>query len=150
MLAVALERSVKEQPPTGPQITARTCEQALGNAPWRDVDHIGAEHRQQFAGAAAVAHLGTPCRIGKVDPERRMDIRQPCMRPPCRDAFEMLLVEVARPPRDFGNMPREIDHMLAGAAAGLKHVAGFPLKKWLQHRADRLMVAVERRRVETT
>ena len=46
-------------------------------------------------------------------------------------------------------MPGEIHHMLAGAAAGLDHVAGFISEIPLQHRPDRLMVAMERRRVET-
>jgi len=40
--------------------------------------------------------------------------------------------------------------MLAGAAAGFHHVTGFPGKELLQHRPDRAMVAVKRRRVETT
>ena len=40
-------------------------------------------------------------------------------------------------------------HVLAGAAAGLDHVAGFACKKWLQHRPDRLMVAMKRRGIET-
>jgi len=47
-------------------------------------------------------------------------------------------------------MAGEIHHMLTGAAAGFHHVTGFPGKEWLQHRADRAMVAVKRRRVETT
>ena len=46
-------------------------------------------------------------------------------------------------------MPGEIHHVLAGAAAGLDHVAGTISEIPLQHRPDRLMVAVERRRVET-
>ena len=45
-------------------------------------------------------------------------------------------------------MAREIDHVLAGAAAGFDHVAGFAGEEWLQHRPDRLMVAVKGRRVE--
>ena len=49
----------------------------------------------------------------------------------------------------LGNMAGEIDHMLAGAAAGLDHVAGFAGKERLQAPPDRLMVAVKRRRVET-
>src|SRR5450759_3954899 len=61
----------------------------------------------------------------------------------------MLLVEIARPPGDFRRTAREIDHMLAGTAAGLDHVAGFAGKEFFQHRPDRPMVAVERRRVET-
>ena len=44
---------------------------------------------------------------------------------------------------------REIDHMLAGAAAGLEHVAGLIGEVPQQDCPDRLMVAVERRRVET-
>src|SRR6266446_10325852 len=72
------------------------------------------------------------------------------MRPPRRDALEMLLVKIARPPGTFRNMAGEIDHMLARAAAGLHHVTGFPGKKLLQHRTDRALAAVKRRRVETT
>src|ERR1700694_2597145 len=71
------------------------------------------------------------------------------MRPPRIDAPKVLLVEIARPPDDFRGMASEIDHMLASAAARLDHVTGFAGKEWLQHRPDRLMVAVERRRVET-
>ena len=47
-------------------------------------------------------------------------------------------------------MAGEIDHMLAGAAAGFHHVTGFPGQELLQYRPYRLMVAVKRRRVETT
>ena len=39
-------------------------------------------------------------------------------------------------------------HMLSGAAAGLQHVAGFAREKFFQHLPDRLIVAVERRRIE--
>jgi hypothetical protein len=60
----------------------------------------------------------------------------------------MLLVEIARPPDDIGGMAGEIDHMLAGAAAGLDHIAGFPGKEGLQYRPDRLVVAVIRRRIK--
>ena len=38
--------------------------------------------------------------------------------------------------------------VLAGAAAGLQHFTGLALQEWLQHRPDRRMVAMERRRVE--
>jgi hypothetical protein len=39
-------------------------------------------------------------------------------------------------------------HMLAGAAAGLQHIAGFTGEECLQHRPDRPMVAVERCRIQ--
>ncbi len=39
-------------------------------------------------------------------------------------------------------------HMLTGAAAGLDHIAGFSGKKPLQHRPDRLMIAMKRRSIE--
>ena len=48
---------------------------------------------------------------------------------------------------------RELDLKLVKAVdthLHADHVTGFPGKEWLQHRADRAMVAVERRRVETT
>src|SRR5450631_69321 len=70
------------------------------------------------------------------------------MGPPRRDALEMLLVEIARPPDDFGRMPCEIHHVLAGATAGFHDVAGFAVKEWQQYGADRLMVAMKGRRVE--
>ena len=61
----------------------------------------------------------------------------------------MLFVEIARPPDDIGRVAGEIDHMLAGAAAGFDDVAGFAREKSLQYRPDGLMIAVKRRRVET-
>jgi hypothetical protein len=42
----------------------------------------------------------------------------------------------------------EMHDMLAGAAADFGDVTGFAGEKFLQHRPDRLMVAVERRRIE--
>jgi hypothetical protein len=71
------------------------------------------------------------------------------MRSPRDDAREMPIVEIARPPGDFGQMPREVHHMLAGAAADFDHVPGFSNQDALQHRPDRLMIAVKCRRVET-
>src|SRR4051794_17641206 len=46
MLAAALEWAVQEQPPILLQIAPGACEQAFGNAPWRYMDHVGAEHCQ--------------------------------------------------------------------------------------------------------
>src|ERR1035438_4347704 len=71
------------------------------------------------------------------------------MRPPRLDTLEMLFIQIARPPGDLGRSPREIDHMLTGAAASLHNVTGFPGQKAFQYRPDRLMVAVICRRVET-
>jgi hypothetical protein len=45
-------------------------------------------------------------------------------------------------------MAGQIDHMLAGAAAGLDRIAGFPDEESLEHGPDRLMVAVKCRRIE--
>jgi hypothetical protein len=46
-------------------------------------------------------------------------------------------------------MAREMDHVLTGAAAGLDRLAGFAREEALQHRPDRLMVAMKRRGIET-
>ena len=62
---------------------------------------------------------------------------------PCRDAFEMRLVEIARPPDDVRRVTGEIDDMLPSAATGLHHVAGLAPQEFLQHRPDRCMVAME-------
>src|ERR1700676_3966890 len=72
------------------------------------------------------------------------------MRSPRDNAFQMLLVEIARPPGDVRKMAGEIDRMLAGAAAHLYAVAGFPGQELLQHGADRQMIAVKGWGVEAT
>src|SRR5947209_14329713 len=146
--AVALKRSVQKQSAVRTEVPRRAGNQAFGDAPWRNVDHVGAEHRKQQSRAAAVMHLGAPCRIGQVDPERRADVAKLRMRPPRVDAAKMRLVEVARPPRNRGRPAREIHHMLPGAAAGLEHVPGFSVEEWFELRPDRLAIAMKRRRIE--
>src|ERR1700712_1613095 len=64
------------------------------------------------------------------------------------DTGEMALVIIARPPCDLRRVRCEMHHVLAGAATGLQHIAGFAGEECLQHRPDRPMVAVERRRVQ--
>jgi hypothetical protein len=71
------------------------------------------------------------------------------MRPPGIDAAKMLRVEIARPPGDIGTMAGEMNHVLAGAAAGLDHVACFAGKKLPQYSPDHLMITVKRRSIET-
>src|ERR1700730_1287724 len=70
------------------------------------------------------------------------------MRSPGRNAFQMRLVEIAGPPDDIGAVTGEMDHVLAGTAACLQHVAGLTRQELLQHCPDRRMVAVECRRIE--
>src|SRR3954451_6152244 len=67
---------------------------------------------------------------------------------PCADAFEMRLVEIARPPGDLRGKPRVMHHVLPGAAAGLQHVAGFTGEEFRQHSPDRLVIPMERWRIE--
>src|SRR5690242_229356 len=69
------------------------------------------------------------------------------MRAPRRDAFQMRVVEIARPPDDARTVRREMNHVLAGAAAGLQHVAGFTCEKFLQHCPDRSVIAMKGRGV---
>ena len=61
---------------------------------------------------------------------------------PGRDAFQMLFIVVARPPGNAGGALRKVHHMLAGAAAGLQHVAGLASQESRKHRPDRLVIAV--------
>src|SRR5690242_452198 len=68
---------------------------------------------------------------------------------PSLNAPKMLLIEVARPPGDFRQMAREIDHVLPGAAADFDNVTFVRRQVSLQHASDSQMVAVVRRRVET-
>src|SRR5258705_5941231 len=115
MLAVALERSIEEQPAVIVQMARRAGKQPLRHAPRRNVDDIGAEDRQQFAWTA---RSGKPVWVRKVDPQRRPDVGEVRLRAPCRDARQMLRAEIARPPGDIGGLAGEGDDMLAGAAAG--------------------------------
>ena len=43
----------------------------------------------------------------------------------------------------------EMNDMLAGAAAGLHHIAGLAGEEFFQHGPDRLVVAMKRRCIET-
>jgi hypothetical protein len=70
------------------------------------------------------------------------------MGPPRLDALQMLFVQIAWPPRDGRKVTSEIDHVLAGAAAGLDCIAGFASDESPQHGADRLVIAVKGRRVK--
>src|SRR5262245_16302590 len=70
------------------------------------------------------------------------------MRAPRGDAFQMRLVEIARPPGDVRRMARKVNDMLPGAAAGLQRIARLARQKLLQHSPDRLMIAVERCGIE--
>ena len=45
-------------------------------------------------------------------------------------------------------MPGEMDHVLAGSAADLDHVPGQPGEMLLQRRPERLVIAMECRRIE--
>src|SRR6187431_779411 len=69
---------------------------------------------------------------------------------PRLDAPQVVLVEIARPPDDTRRVLCKMHDVLTGAAADLHHVAGFAGEEFFQHRPDRLMVAMERRRVEPT
>src|ERR1700732_3225845 len=70
------------------------------------------------------------------------------MQPPRLDAGQVIVVEIAWPPGDLGKLTCKFDDVLAGAAAGLNGIPGFAGKEPREHRADRLMVAMEGRRVE--
>jgi hypothetical protein len=106
------------------------------------------ENGEQRPGTELGVHLRAPGRIGQIDPQRRTDVFELRISPPCLDALQMLVVQVARPPGDGRKMAGEIDHVLAGAAADLDDIAGFAGEEWPQRRADRPVDCDEGRRVE--
>jgi hypothetical protein len=61
----------------------------------------------------------------------------------------MTLVEVARPPDQIRRMAGEMDHVLAGSTADLDHVARSPGEMPFEYSPERLVIAVEGRRIET-
>src|SRR5690606_19425685 len=87
--------------------------------------------------------------IRQIDPPGRPDVGEVLVSGPRRDAAEMMIVEIARPPGDAGRVPREESYVLSGAAAGLEHIACLAAQEFFENRPDRDMVAVKRRRVET-
>lgn len=76
VLAAAREGTVKEKHSTSAQGTPCAGNQSLGDVPWCDVNDIGAEHREQLAGATLGPHRITPGRIGQINPLWRTDIRK--------------------------------------------------------------------------
>src|SRR5690349_13278834 len=143
VMAPALERAIEVEPAIVAEIVRGAREQAFGGAPWRDVDHIGAEHGEQLLRAGAVGHLAAPGRVGQIDHQRLADVVEACLRTPRQNAFEIRHAIIARPPGDAGRLAGEMHHMLPGAAAGLQYGAGFALQEPLQHRPDRRVVTVE-------
>src|SRR5215475_14258101 len=70
------------------------------------------------------------------------------MRPPCRDAFQMRVVDIARPPTQMGCATRKFSHMLAGATADLEHIAGLHREEPGDCRPDRFVIAMKSRPVK--
>ena len=124
--AAALERSVDEQPAVRPQIARRACDQPFGHRPWRDVDDIGAEHREQRPGPAAVVHLrDTSAGSDRSIRMRRADIgRAAHMRARRRCSSDAASLRSLGHQVMSGVRRGEVDDMLAGAAADFDHVAG--------------------------
>lgn len=67
---------------------------------------------------------------------------------PGGDALEVLVVDVARPPRDVRMFARQRCDVLAGAAARFEHVTLPAGEQPGQHGADRLVIAMKRGSVE--
>src|SRR4051794_23756771 len=93
-------------------------------------------------------HPATPSGIAEIDPHRLADVGPLRMPPPGIYAFQMLIVEIARPPDDLRTAGSKIDHMLAGAATCFENVAGLAVQEALEHRPDRLVIAVKRRCIQ--
>ena len=70
------------------------------------------------------------------------------MNAPGLDALEVALVEIAGPPDQAGRVTGEIDHVLAGSAAELDHIAGAAGEMPFQRRPERLVIAMKCRCVE--
>jgi len=90
--------------------------------PWRDVDHMAADTAKQIY--RPLLHVAPP---GGSDRSIRAvagEHSQAARGAPRIDALQMLFVEIARPPGDVWALARELDDMLAGAAAGLQDVPG--------------------------
>src|SRR3984885_13344071 len=146
--AVAREGTIEEKHSAFAQGAPCASEQSLGDMPWRDVNDIGAEDREQLTGAIFDPDRIAPGRIGQINPLWRMDFREPRMQPPPLDAGQVIFVEIARPPCDVGKLTGELDDVLTGATAGLNGVAGFSGQVSLENGADGLMITVKARRVE--
>src|SRR5882757_4008432 len=65
------------------------------------------------------------------------------MSPPRRDAAQVIVVEVGRPPGDAGQAAREGDGVLAGAAADFQYVTCAAAEKRFKHRRNSGVVAMK-------
>ena len=148
VLAVAREGTIEEKHTTLAQGAPCASEESLGDMPWRDVNDIGAEDREQLTGAIFGPDRIAPGRIGQINPLWWMDVREPRMQPPRLDAGQVIFVEIARPPCDLRKLTGELDDVLTGATAGLNGVAGFSGQVSHQNAAYGLVVTVKGRRVE--
>ena len=70
------------------------------------------------------------------------------MHAPGFDALEMALVEIARPPDQAGRVASKMNDMLSCSAAEFHDVAGRSGKMSFERRPDRLVIAMEGRRIE--
>ncbi len=75
VMTVAPERAVQKKHSAPAQAASSAGNKSLGDTPRRNVNDIGAEHGQQFAGTAIASHDFVPRWIGRIDPLRRADIR---------------------------------------------------------------------------
>src|SRR3569832_2056188 len=148
VLSATPERAVQKKHATLVQCAPRTSNKPFGDLPRRDVNDVGAEDSGQLLRLTLRVRCVAPGRGRDVKPPGLADVPKPGMLPPGFDASEVIVVEIARPPRDVRKLPGEFDDVLARPASHLDRIAGFFGQVPRQPALDRLMVAVKGRRIE--
>src|SRR4051812_19862998 len=113
--------------------------QPLGGPPRRDVDHVDRNDR--------IGASDGPAWHGRIELERRLEVRQSGRAAMRRDAAQRRGVSVARLPGEMREAGGEVHGMLAGAACDLEHRAA-TRQHATKHREDRIAVARDGRRGE--
>ncbi len=114
--AVASIRSVQVQYVSRGQSLARAAHERHGRFPRRDVDHVDAHDRRDFANAPVAAQ--------HIEQERRVQVGELFMRAPRCDRSARIGVRIAWLPHDARQRGRTMHGMLSGAARDLQHHAG--------------------------
>src|SRR5215471_16906897 len=148
VLSVAHKRTVHEQSAVLLEETTGAGEQVLRDRPWRNVQDIDADDGEKLVGRTGQPR--GPVGIEKIDAHWGAQVGELRICAPRGDAFEVLVIDVARPPRDVRRRLGESNRVLPGSAAELEAVAAAALQKRIQRRPDRRVIAMEGRRVEST
>lgn len=147
--AIARKGAIDDQQAVLFQIPRSATHQSLRNWPWADMQYIDGENRLDALAWRPSTLIEPPIRC-LVEIDRRSDIRQITLCPPCFDAGAMQRIGIGRPSGKVRQSSGEGDHMLTCAATNLDDVFGPAAKQAEKHVRDDGMISMERRGIKAS